>query len=165
MEDIITPNQFELGYLPRTEPGSLESTLASVDIARCPGAPDRAGDQRGTARPPEGAIEMLAVDDDGTRILQTPYLPFRANGSGDVTSAQFTAHYRTSKWKRRYDDLGELGLVDRASVPGRSPTQLAPALMAQIQSMGRKQKMTARQIRRELRWGQEGVCLPLRESP
>lgn len=55
-----------------------------------------------------------------------------------------------SKWKRRYDDLGELGLADRASVPDRSPTQLAPALVAQIESLRREQKMTARQIRREL---------------
>ncbi len=32
--DIITPNQFELGYLTGTEPTTLESTLASVDAAR-----------------------------------------------------------------------------------------------------------------------------------
>ena len=35
--DIITPNQFELGYLTRTEPGDLESTLASVDAAMAMG--------------------------------------------------------------------------------------------------------------------------------
>ena len=32
--DIITPNQFELGFLTETEPDTLESTLASVDLAR-----------------------------------------------------------------------------------------------------------------------------------
>src|SRR5690606_10779190 len=31
--DIITPNQFELGFLTRTEPDTLESTLESVDLA------------------------------------------------------------------------------------------------------------------------------------
>ena len=31
--DLITPNQFELGFLTDTEPGDLESTLASVDAA------------------------------------------------------------------------------------------------------------------------------------
>ena len=42
----------------------------------------------------EGTIEMLAVDDDGAWIVQTPLLPMKANGSGDVTAALFTAHYR-----------------------------------------------------------------------
>ena len=36
---------------------------------------------------------MLAVDDDdGAWIVQTPRLPLKANGSGDVTAALFTAH-------------------------------------------------------------------------
>jgi pyridoxine kinase len=41
-----------------------------------------------------GTIEMLAVDDAGAWLVQTPYMPFKANGSGDVTAALFTAHYR-----------------------------------------------------------------------
>ncbi|WP_127819665.1 pyridoxal kinase, partial [Microbacterium sp. CPCC 204701] len=32
--DIITPNQFELGFLTETEPADLESTLVSADLAR-----------------------------------------------------------------------------------------------------------------------------------
>ena len=35
--DLITPNQFELGFLTETEPGDLESTLASADAARAMG--------------------------------------------------------------------------------------------------------------------------------
>jgi len=91
--DIITPNQFELGYLTGTEPDTLESTLESVDLARKMGPatvlvtsverPDRE----------DGTIEMLAVDDHGAWIVQTPFLPMKANGSGDVTAALFTAHY------------------------------------------------------------------------
>jgi pyridoxine kinase len=94
--DIITPNQFELGYLTGTEPGDLESTLASVDAARAMGPstvlvtsverPDR---------DPE-TIEMLAADDQGAWIVRTPLLPLKANGSGDVTAALFTAHYRAT---------------------------------------------------------------------
>jgi pyridoxine kinase len=94
--DIITPNQFELGYLTGTEPDTLESTLESVDRARDLGPstvlvtsverPDR----------DPGSIEMLAVDPAGAWIVQTPYLPFKANGSGDVTAALFTAHYRAT---------------------------------------------------------------------
>jgi pyridoxine kinase len=91
--DIITPNQFELGFLTGTEPSDLESTLASVDAARAMGPstvlvtsverPDR----------PEGTIEMLAVTDDGAWIVRTPRIPMKANGSGDVTAALFTAHF------------------------------------------------------------------------
>lgn len=96
--DIITPNQFELGYMTHTEPDTLESTLASVDRARELGPstvlvtsvlrPER------EAQPDGGeTIEMLAVDDDGAWLVATPRLPIKANGSGDVTSALFTAHY------------------------------------------------------------------------
>jgi pyridoxine kinase len=95
--DIITPNQFELGFLTGTEPASIESTLASADLARDMGPstvlvtsverPDRA----------EDTIEMLVVNDAGAWIVTTPYLPFKANGSGDVTAALFTAHYVATK--------------------------------------------------------------------
>lgn len=94
--DIITPNQFELGFLTETEPSDLDSTLASADLARAMGPatvlvtsverPDR----------PEGTIEMLAVTPEGAWIVQTPHIPMKANGSGDVTAALFTAHYRAS---------------------------------------------------------------------
>ena len=90
--DIITPNQFELGFLTGTEPLTLDDTLASVDLVRATGPrtvlvtsvqqPDR----------PEGTVEMLAVTDEGAWIVQTPLLPMKANGSGDVTAALFTAH-------------------------------------------------------------------------
>jgi pyridoxine kinase len=92
--DIITPNQFELGYLTDTAPDTLASTLDSVDAARAMGP--RTVLVTSVERPdrPAGTIEMLAVDDDGAWIVQTPLLPLKANGSGDVTAALFTAHYR-----------------------------------------------------------------------
>jgi len=94
--DIITPNQFELGYLTGTEPSDLDSTLASADAARATGP--RTVLVTSVERPdqPEGTIEMLAVDDAGAWIVQTPLLPLKANGSGDVTAALFTAHYRST---------------------------------------------------------------------
>lgn len=94
--DIITPNQFELGFLTGTEPADLDSTLASADRARAMGP--RTVLVTSVERPdrPEGTIEMLAVTDDGAWIVQTPHIPMKANGSGDVTAALFTAHYRAS---------------------------------------------------------------------
>ncbi|HWS34870.1 MAG TPA: pyridoxal kinase PdxY [Actinoplanes sp.] len=95
--DIITPNQFELGFLTGTEPASIESTLESADLARAMGPstvlvtsverPDRE----------EGTIEMLVVDPAGAWVVSTPHLPFKANGSGDVTAALFTSHYVATK--------------------------------------------------------------------
>jgi pyridoxine kinase len=95
--DIITPNQFELGFLTETEPDTIESTLASADAARAMGPrtvlvtsverPDREPD----------TIEMMVVDDAGAWIVQTPLLPLKANGSGDVTAALFTAHYLATR--------------------------------------------------------------------
>ncbi|MFF5077531.1 pyridoxal kinase PdxY [Actinoplanes sp. NPDC000266] len=95
--DIITPNQFELGFLTGTSPDTIESTLASADLAREMGPstvlvtsverPDRE----------EGTIEMLVVDPAGAWLVNTPHLPFKANGSGDVTAALFTAHYVATK--------------------------------------------------------------------
>lgn len=92
--DLITPNQFELGFLTGTAPASLASTLEAVDLARDLGPstvlvtsverPDR----------PEGTLEMLAVTAEGAWSIQTPRLPIKVNGSGDVTAALFTAHFR-----------------------------------------------------------------------
>jgi pyridoxine kinase len=92
--DILTPNQFELGFLTDTSPESLESTLDSADAARALGPatvlvtsmlrPDR----------PEDTVEMLAVTGDGAWTVRTPRLPMKMNGSGDLTAALFTAHLK-----------------------------------------------------------------------
>src|SRR3954452_3758486 len=96
--DIITPNQFELGYLTGLLEGQetpeLSAVLDAVDAARAMGpgtvlvtSADLAG------RSPD-TIGMLAVDRSGAWSLQTPRLPMKANGSGDVTAALFSAHLR-----------------------------------------------------------------------
>lgn len=92
--DIITPNQFELGYLTGREATDLDSTLDAVAWAR------EMGPQTvlvtSVERPeadPENFLEMIVVDDKGSWIVRTPRLPFKRNGSGDVASALFTGHY------------------------------------------------------------------------
>lgn len=94
--DLITPNQFELGFLTDTDPHDLDSTLAAADAARATGP--RAVLVTSVERPdaPAGTIEMLAVTPEGAWMVQTPRIPMKANGSGDVTAALFTAHYRAS---------------------------------------------------------------------
>jgi transposase len=55
-----------------------------------------------------------------------------------------------SKWKARYEQLGESGLLDRSSAPHHSPAQLDGEVVAQIEAWRRDHKWTARQIHLEL---------------
>jgi len=91
--DLITPNQFELGYLTGTAPTTLESTLESADLARAMGPSTVL--VTSVARPDreEGTVEVLVVAEQGAWTVRTPLLPFKANGSGDVTAALFAAHH------------------------------------------------------------------------
>lgn len=90
--DLITPNQFELGFLTGTEPRSIEETLESVELARAMGPSTVLVTSVERPDAAEDTIEMMAVTGDGAWIVQTPRLPMKANGSGDVTAALFTAH-------------------------------------------------------------------------
>lgn len=91
--DLITPNQFELGFLTDTNPLTLEETLASVDQVRASGPqtvlvtsvrrPDR----------PENTVEVVAVNSTGAWIVQTPTLPITLSGPGDITAALFSSQY------------------------------------------------------------------------
>ena len=98
--DLITPNQFELGYLTGTEPTDLDSTLAAADAARAMGPSSvlvtsvERPDAQGEDQP--DTLEMLAVTPDGAWLVATPRIPMKANGSGDVTAALFTGHYRST---------------------------------------------------------------------
>lgn len=94
--DLITPNQFELGFLTGTEPRDLASTLDAVDAAREMGPATVLVTSVERPDAPEGTIEMLAVTGEGAWIVRTPRIPMKANGSGDVTAALFTAHYRAT---------------------------------------------------------------------
>jgi pyridoxine kinase len=94
--DIITPNQFELGFLTGVEPHTLEEILTSTELARKMGPRTVLVTSVHRSDRPADTTEMLAANDDGAWILQTPKLPLKANGSGDVTSALFTSHLLAS---------------------------------------------------------------------
>lgn len=94
--DLITPNQFELGFLTDTTPDTLDSTLDAVDRARDLGPSTVLVTSVDRPEQPDEVIEMLAVTPDGAWIIETPRIPFKVNGSGDVTAALFTAHVRRS---------------------------------------------------------------------
>jgi pyridoxine kinase len=94
--DVITPNQFELGFLTDTSPDTLESTLASADGARAMGPSTVLVTSVLRPDAPDDTIEMVVVTGDGAWSVRTPRLPIKANGSGDLTAALFTAHLRTT---------------------------------------------------------------------
>ncbi len=92
MADVITPNQFELGFLTDTSPLTLAGTLASADLARATGPSTVLVTSVLSDTVPDDTIGMLAVTGDGAWLVETPRLPMKANGSGDITAAMFTAH-------------------------------------------------------------------------
>lgn len=55
-----------------------------------------------------------------------------------------------SKWKNRYDALGEIGLADRSSAPIASPSQIPAVVIASIADLRRDKKLSARLITVEL---------------
>ena len=96
--DIITPNQFELAFLTGTdltgtEPQTLEEILTLAELARKSGPRTVLVTSVHRADRPADTVEMLVATDDGAWTVQTPLLPLKANGSGDVTAALFTAHF------------------------------------------------------------------------
>jgi pyridoxine kinase len=128
--DIITPNQFELGFLTGTDPHTIDETLAASDRAREMGPstilvtsverPDRE----------DGTIEMMAIDDNGAWIVTTPYLPMKANGSGDVTAALFTSHYtktRDAADAHARTASSVYGLLEQTHAAGTKELQLIEA--------------------------------------
>lgn len=94
--DVLTPNQFELGFITGREslggPSPLDDVLAAADAVRKLGPATVLVTSVSRDDAPDDTIEMLAVDADGAWLVQTPRLPMKANGSGDITAALFTAH-------------------------------------------------------------------------
>ena len=125
--DLITPNQFELGYLTDTDPHTLEATMASVDAARSMGPATVLVTSVLRPDAPDQTVEMLAVHGDAAWIVQTPLLPMKANGSGDVTAALFTAHLLATSDPK-------IALERTASTSGRAPRSSMPVTTSRTSS-------------------------------
>lgn len=67
-----------------------------------------------------------------------------------VAAEAGVARQTLTKWVRRYELLGEVGLLDRSSAPHSSPTQTPQAVVDRIEDLRRTHKWTARQIHLEL---------------
>jgi pyridoxine kinase len=129
--DLITPNQFELGFLTGTTPDTLGSTLDAADAARALGPSTVLVTSVVRPDSPADTIEMLAVTDDGAWSVRTPRLPLKANGSGDLTAALFTAH------------LAETG--SPAEALARTSSSVYAVLAATLESGERELRVVAAQ--------------------
>ncbi|WP_337059752.1 pyridoxal kinase PdxY [Kineococcus sp. G2] len=145
--DIITPNQFELGFLTGTEPTTLESTLASVDLARAMGPSTVLVTSVERPEVGEDGIEMLATDDAGSWIVRTPRLPFKANGSGDVTAALFAAHYRSTGEAATALERTASSVFDLIELTYRSGERELQIVRAQDSFANPKMQFTAERVR------------------
>mgnify|MGYP001767272392 CR=1 FL=1 len=79
---------------------------------------------------PADTVEMLAVVGDEAWIAQTPLLPLKANGSGDVTAALFTAHLLSTGDAKESLERTISSVFDLLRVPhesGRRELQLVQA--------------------------------------
>lgn len=95
--DIITPNQFELGFITNTNPTTLDEVLESVAAAQARGPKTVLVTSVSTPETPENSIQMLAVSGEEAWLVTTDRLPLKANGSGDVTQALFAGHLVSGK--------------------------------------------------------------------
>ena len=149
--DLVTPNQFELGYLAGMQVQTLEETLKAVDAVMAMGP--RAVLVTSVFRPDAapGTIEMLAADANGAWLVTTPHLPFKANGSGDVTAALFTAHYTqhfgamgSAKLALERTKASMFELLTRTHESGQRELQL---VQAQESYVNPKVQFAAQQVR------------------
>ena len=94
--DLLTPNQFELGELLgrdlSTATQHLDQVRDAVEELRARGPRTVLVTSLEHSGIDDDEIGMLVVDDRGAWQVRTPRLPMKANGSGDVTAALFSAH-------------------------------------------------------------------------
>jgi pyridoxine kinase len=148
--DIVTPNQFELGFLVGREddtPQTVDQVLATADRVRQLGPETVLVTSVEHADREPGTIAMMVVTGEGAWLVETPLLPLKANGSGDVTAALFSARLLEGG-----DPVAALeqttgavfGLLQATLESGRRELQLVPA---QEEYVAPSHTFTARRVR------------------
>jgi pyridoxine kinase len=92
--DLITPNHFELEHLTGRKIATMAQALESArSLLKGPRLALITSLRRADA--PEDRIEMVAVTVDAAWCITTPLIGFEImpNGTGDMVSALFTAHW------------------------------------------------------------------------
>jgi len=87
------------------------------------------------------------VDDAGAWLVSTPHLPFKANGSGDVTAALFTAHYGTTRNAALSLERTVSSVYDLIDLTYRSGERELQLIQAQECYASPRMQFTAEQVR------------------
>lgn len=90
--DIVTPNQFELGFLAGRELATLDDVLAAARKVREFGPRMVVATSLKLAERP-GELGVMAETGAGTWMIWTPRLDIHLNGTGDAFTALVLAHY------------------------------------------------------------------------
>ncbi|MFC7396726.1 pyridoxal kinase PdxY [Chelatococcus sp. GCM10030263] len=128
--DVVTPNQFELGFLAGREIATLADAKAAVAAVHELGPKVVLVTSLDTAETPADAVDLLASDGDGTWRVRTPKLGISVNGAGDAIAALFFVHYL--KTRRAAEALAEAaasihGLLRRTAEAGSREILLVAA--------------------------------------
>ncbi|MBM7050863.1 pyridoxal kinase PdxY [Rothia sp. ZJ1223] len=145
--DIITPNQFELGFITNTSPETLDDVFESVAKAQEIGPKTVLVTSVQTPDTPENFIQMLAVSGDEAWLITTDRLPLKANGSGDVTQALFASHFASGKTLQEALELTTASvyeLLRNTLASGQRELQL---IESQESYVAPSQKFTAERVR------------------
>jgi len=87
--DVITPNQFELGFLAAAEIATTDDVLAAADRVRQTGPGTVLVTSVLVDDTPDDALDMVLVSAEGAWAVRTPRLPVTPSGGGDLTTALF----------------------------------------------------------------------------
>jgi pyridoxine kinase len=128
--DVVTPNQFELGFLAEREIASLTDAKAAVTAVHQRGPKVVLVTSLDTVETPADAVDLLASDGEGVWRVRTPKLAISVNGAGDAIAALFFVHYLRTR--RAADALAEAaasihGLLRRTAEAGSREILLVAA--------------------------------------
>ncbi len=96
--DIMTPNLFELQFLIERETTTLADVVTAAHELRAKGPKTVLITSVTATDHMDGQLRMLAVNDQGAWLVETPTLDRSFVGSGDLTAAMFLSH-----WLRTHD--------------------------------------------------------------
>ena len=91
--DMVTPNQFELGYLAGCGTATLAELVAAIDAVHACGPRVVFVTSLAVEDTPDDALDLVVSDASARWRLRVPRLSVVANGAGDAIAALFFAHH------------------------------------------------------------------------
>jgi pyridoxine kinase len=97
LADIVTPNQFELGYLTGRPVSTRDELIAALSRLHALGPKVILVTSVITTITPSSSIDIVASDGHVVLFVRTPRLGREFNGAGDAMAALFLVHYLRSR--------------------------------------------------------------------